>query len=387
MRKWFRIGLLLLIPAAVYSQTVAGPSGIRWKSAEILPAITVLEAHDNRVQIDDSGTATSDYYSEVSAEVDVRNLPARYDLSVSATYGYRFYSQYQSINDDFYDVRASVGSEENALQWSISSELAKTLNYNKTDDPDTGSGSEAILTDGTPRRINTEGEVAYVMSISEKTTLVPSYSLQHFYQEFEGLESAEWQTHRAGMVMNYAYSPKTTFMVGGYYDMQVNGDEDGQIVSVGVGVERVISDKTSLRVMVGYGSADYDLSGSSQGGLADLRAQWQATDKISTYIFYGNNFQPGYGGSSARMLYRAGYGAEWQPFEKWHLGAQVLHNYDDALGRETSDALYGGVQHFFTAQCGYTMTPKLALSMEGNYVSDEEPVNQTVVAIRLNYAY
>ncbi|MEI6892441.1 MAG: hypothetical protein V5783_09745 [Pontiella sp.] len=387
MRKCFRIGLLLLIPVGVYSQVVSGPSGIRWKSAEILPAMTVLEAHDNRVQIDDSGNATSDYYSEVSAGIEVRNLPARYDLSVSATYGYRFYSQYQSINDHFYDVSVSVGSTENALQWSISSELAKTLNYNKTYDPDTGSGPETILTDGIPRSINTEGEVAYVMSISEKTTLVPSYSLQYFYQDFEGLESAEWQMHSVGMVMNYAYSPKTTFMVGGYYEIQVNGDEAGQIVSVGVGIERVISDKTSLRAMVGYGSADYDHSGSSRGGLADIRAQWQATDKISIYIFYGNNFQPGYGGNPARMLYRAGCGAEWQLFAKWNLGAQVLRSYDDALGRGNSDTLYGGARHFFAAQCRYTMTSKLALSLEGNYVNDEEPVNQTVVSIRLSYAY
>ncbi|MDF7826679.1 hypothetical protein P4B35_21800 [Pontiellaceae bacterium B12227] len=387
MMHLFRVVLLLviLLPAGLYGQEAAGPEGIRWKGVEILPKAVAVEAYDDRVQYDGAGSASSDFYTEVSAGAEVRNLPARYNFSASGSYGYRFYSTYDSINDDFYDVSASVGSDANALQWSISSDLAKTLNYNKSYDPATGTGPDSILTDDTSRRLNTQGSISYVMPVSDKIAVVPVYALQHYY--LEGGESAEWLTHSAGAAMKYVYSPKTTFLVGGYYDLQIDDDENGNVFSVNVGAERVISDKTSLHALVGYGYANYDLSGSSQGVLSDIRAQWQATEKVSTYIFYGNDYQPGYGGNPARMLYRAGYGAGWQPLLKWTMGAQVLHSYEDPIGSDIADSVYGGGRHFFTMQCRYAMTDKLALSLAGNYVNDEEPVNQTVVVLRLSYAY
>lgn len=389
MKNIFHAGILLVLffPSGLYAQDTSGPETIRLGGMDILPVANVLEAYDNRVRLDDAGNASSDFYTEVGAGVTVKNLPARYNLFASAAYGYRFYSDFDELNDDFYNVGASVGSDQKALQWSLSADWAKTLNYDTIYDPATGTGPDSILTDQPSRRVDSRGNISYAMALSDKTALVPGYSIQYYQQEFDGGGSAEWQSHSASVMMRHAYTPKTTFLIGGYYDLQVNGDEDGYIAAVGVGIEREISEKTSWKALVGYGHADYDLSGSSEGGLADLSAQWQATDKISTYVFYGNTYEPGYGGGPARMLYRAGYGAGWQFATKWNLGGQVLHSYEDALGSDNNDTVYGGVRHFFSAQCGYAMTTKLNLALTGSFVNDERPVDHTVVSIRLDYAY
>ncbi len=388
MNRLYRAGVLLFLvfPWAVFGQDDSGPQGIRLKGIELLPVADAVVAYDDRVQVDSAGNASSDYYSELSAGVTLRNLPARYTLSATASYGYRFYSENRSLNDDFYNLGADVGSEASLLRWNLSTDLAKTLSYNASYDPDTGTGPDPILTDGESRRSITEGSIAYFLSISDKIAIIPGYFAQHYYQEFVAAESAEWQTHSVGAEMNFVYSPKTTFLVDGYYELQVNGDEDGNTASFNVGIVRVITDKTSLRALIGYGYADYELSGSSQGVLSDIRGQWQVTDKVSAYVFGGNDYQPGYAGGPARMTYRAGYGAGWEPLVKWSLGLQVLHSYDDAVDGKSADSLYGGVRHFFSAQCRYDITTRFGLSLSGDYVNDEQPVNQTVIAIRLDYA-
>ena len=94
MKHSLHLGLMLalLIPAGLRAQETSGPEGIRWKQVEILPVANVLEAYDNRVLLDNAGKASSDFYTETGVGVTVRNLPARYNLSADAAYGYRFYS-------------------------------------------------------------------------------------------------------------------------------------------------------------------------------------------------------------------------------------------------------------------------------------------------------
>ena len=302
-------------------------------------------------------------------------------------YGYRFYSDFTDLNDDFYNVGASIGSGQSALQWSLSSGLTKTLEYETDYDPATGEGPDSILTDQPSRSVISRGQVDYALELSEKTALVPSSSIEHYYQEFDEGGSAEWQTYQSSVIFNYAHTSKTKFLIGGSYALQNNDDEDGSIVTVGVGAESEVGEKGSWRALVGVGHADYDFSGSSKGGIADLSARWQATNKLLTYAFYGNRYQPGYNGGPARMVYRAGYGVRWRLNTKWNYAAEVLHSYEDAIDGDNDDTVYGDVRHFFTAQCGYTMTSKINLSLVGSHINDEEPVNKTTVSIRLNYAY
>ncbi len=383
-----RLLLVLLLPGGLFAQEVADTEGFEWGSVSIRPEAGVQEAYDNRVLLDrTSGDSTSDFYTEVAAGVVLNNLPARYDLSANALYGYRFYSDNTDLNDDFYSGGLAVSTDENAFKWGLSGNVTKSLNYNTYYDPSNGNGPDSILTDQ-PNRISTgQGNIGYEKPVTEKTVITPSYAVTHYYQEFEGPNTAEWQTHTASVVAGHQLSSKTELLLGGYYILQANDDEDGSIVIVGGGVSSRISDKVSWQVLGGMGYADYDLSGSDQAGLLDLKGQWQATEKVSVYAFYGNNYEPGYGGGAARLVYRAGYGANWNPALRWSLGGSVLHDYQKSLGSGPPSPGTDEVRHFFTAQCGYEIARKWQLSLLGSYINDEFEKNQTVVSLRLTYQY
>ena len=112
---------------------------------------------------------------------------------------------------------------------------------------------------------------------------------------------------------------------------------------------------------------------------------WKATEKVSAYVFGGNDYQPGYDGSDARLVYRAGYGVTWQATTRLAVGGQVLHDYEKSV--KTDDDISDGVRNFITAQCAYDITKKLLLSLNGRYVDDEFDKSQTVFGLKLSYRY
>ena len=379
---------LLFIPIGLFAQEAEDAGGIHWGGMHIRPEASILEAYDNRVLLDrTSGDSVSDLYTEVAAGVSVNNQQARYGLSADARYGYRFYSDNTDLNDDLYSAGVAVLTDENPFKWGLSADVVKSLDYNTYYDSSTGSGPGSILTNQ-PNRVSTaRGNIGYELPLTEKTVITPSYNIMHYYQEFEGPGTEEWQTHTASLMVGHQLSEQTELLVGGYYILQANNDEDGSIGIVGGGASSRITDKVSWQVLGGVGYADYELSGSDMAGLLDLKAQWQATEKVSVYAFYGNNYQPGYGGGSARMVYRAGYGANWQPATRWSLGGSVLHDYQDSVGGGTVSPSVGEVRHFFSAQCGYNIARKWQLSLLGRYVNDEYETDQTVLSLKLSYTY
>ncbi len=379
--------LLLLIPGGLFAQEIADVEGFQWGSMSIKPEASVLEAYDNRVLFDEMSGATGDFYTEVAAGIFLNNLPARYDLSAKARYGYRFYSDLGGLSDDFYDAGAAVSTDENPFKWGLSADVVKSLNYNTAYDPSTGSGPDSILTDEPSRRSIARGNIAYEKQWSEKTSIMPGYDVQHYFQEFQDSGSAEWQIHTASLQLGHGYSAKTKLTLGGSYSLQVNDDEDGRIGTVEVGAESSMSDKVVWQALVGMSAADYEVSGADQGVVSNLRVVWQATEKVSAYIFGGNDFQPGYEGGAARMAYRVGYGLGWKPATRWMVGGSVLHDYQESLGSGPASPGTGEVRHFFTANCGYDVTKKLQISFSGRYIDDEFDANQTVLGLSLGYAY
>jgi len=390
MKRFRLVGrlILLLIPVGLFAQEVADTEGFQWGSVYVRPEASVLEAYDDRVLFDPvSGKSQSDFYTEAAAGVALNNLPARYNLSANARYGYRFYSDSVDLNDDFYDGGAAIGTDQNPFKWGLSADVTKSLNYNTTYDPSTGNGPDSILTDQPNRRSIVQGNMAYEKQISEKGSLTPGYNVQHYFQEFEGPGTAEWQIHNASLLYRHEHSEKTKFTAEGSYGLQVNDDEDGRIGTVEVGAESSMSDKVSWRASAGFSVADYELSGSGYGGILNLHVVWQATEKVSAYVFGGNDFQPGYGGGAARMVYRAGYGADWQFATRWSVSGTALHDYQESLNDNNPSLGTGEVRHFFVAQCGYTITRKLLLSFSGSYINDEFEADQTVLSLNLGYRY
>ncbi|MCF7863813.1 MAG: hypothetical protein K9L89_03375 [Kiritimatiellales bacterium] len=372
-----------LIPAGLLAQEASDAGGIQWGRVSIRPEASVLEAYDNRIFNETGG---SDFYTETAAAVSFENLPARYDLAAQAGYGYRFYSENTELNDDFYNGKASVSSDQNPLKWGLSSDLEKTLNYNNHYDPATGQGPGSILTNQPNQRVVSRGHIAYEKQVTDKTAIEPGYGVLHYYQDFQGGGTAEWQEHDASIQIRYRNSAKTLLTAEGMYSLQVNDDENGYISTVTVGIENNMTDTLSWRASVGVAAADYEVSGSDQSGIASLRLRYQPNEAISAYVFGKNDYQPGYGGGTARRVYRAGYGADWRLASRVSIGGQVLHDYEQELGSGKATS-YGGVRHFFTAQCGYDITRKLLLSLSGSFVNDEYEQNQTVVALNLGYRY
>jgi hypothetical protein len=364
--------------------------GIPLGNMVLRPWVDGSVAYDSRVRLNGvTGESDQDVYSQVAAGATLKNLPAVYTLSANASYGHRAYVEYTENDDDFYAAGASVGSGgSTGFRWQVGGDVAKTLNYDTLYDPAIGAAPPSILSDEASQRWSAQGTVSYSIPVSDKTVLVPEYTGVHYYQEIERGDTAEWQTHAVNLMLNHALSERLTLTAGGSYSLQTNDDEDGSVVTVSGGARGPLTDKSSWSIQGGMMYADYDLSGTDQGLVIDLQANWRATEKIFTYVFYGNRYEPGYSGGGARLVYRGGYGADWAFADRWTLGGQVLHDYDDEVGNGTATDAYGGsVDHFFAAQLSFQPTPRWSATLQGQYVNDEYATDQQVVSLSARYAY
>ena len=379
--------LLILSFAAVpaFAQLLREGEGFEWKGFYFNPEASAAGAYDDRVVMVSDTEAEGDYYSEVAAGLGVRNLPARYNFTASGRYGYRTYGEFSELDNDFYTLNAALGTSEGKFNWKFLTDYSKKLDYSTAYNANTGTGPDSILANEPNTRFLVTGSVSYEVPLSEKSSLVPEYSLTHYNQEFESSGgTAEWQIHRVAVPVKYAITDKTALLLGGAGSAQVNKEEAGRIATVYVGVESRATEKTTYGLNVGYSLVDYEISGEDQGLVSDARVVWRPTSKLNAYVFGGNRFQPGYGGGEARLVYRAGYGAGWTPADSWDFGAQVLHDYQQAIGQTNPDQYGGDVRHFLNARAGYKLTRWAELALTARYVIDQIEVNQTVVSARLD---
>ncbi len=373
-----------LLPFAVAAQ-VADELGFELGVFRIYPELFAEGFYDDRVAIDAADNAIDDFYSELGAALALDNGDARYRLVGRGVYGRRKYDEYTNLDNDFYSAAASVGARNDPLQYGIAGQVRKSLDY------DTANLSEepgAILTTGISTRYSATADIGYEWAVSERTALMPSYDLTHYFQEFEEQPDAEWQIHRAGLQLAHDYSARTVLTLSGYGSMHVNDDEDGAVGTVALGARSRSSDKTSWDAEVGISAADYEQSGSAQGFFGALRAAWQATEKVSFYASGSSGFQPGYGGGAARQVRRLGYGAEWRPWTKWSFDVQSLHDYQEEIGSGAStDPANEQWRHFISAQARYRLTDHFVLTLGGEFNRDEKVEDQRIVSLRAVFIY
>jgi hypothetical protein len=383
-------GVLVLsgLSLSLRAQLADEEKGFELGILRVRPQIEVLGAYDDRIAVDEAGDTLDDLYGEVSAGLYLNNTPARYNLAGRAVYGYRAYDEFNNLDDDFYDVGLSVASRENPLKLGLSSYYKKTLDYDTRIDLSTGQEPGAILTANTSTRFSTKADVGYERQLTDKTALMPGYEGWYYYQDFEDdvRDDAEWQVHRAGLQLGYGLTEKTVFTLSGYYSLQVNDDEDGNIGAVMLGARSRASDKTRWQAQVGYAAADYEESGRDESVISQLRLTWQATDKVSAFVVGGNDFQPGYSGGAARVLYRLGYGVDWRIISRWLLRGQILHDYEDPLGRSSSFSS-DDLRHFFTALTSYDLTKNISLALTGRYIIDEIDEDRGIVSLKAVFSY
>ncbi|VGO14796.1 hypothetical protein PDESU_03365 [Pontiella desulfatans] len=381
MKRLCSVCLIAFFSAAAIAQDQAGIEVGRFF---LRPQADLTAAYDTRATRTQGGGYEKDFYSELSGGVVFGNLPARYDFSGRARYGVRHYNETSGELGQFYDLSAALGSRGNAMDWGLSGSLSKSLDYGTAYDPDAGVEPDPILTSEENTQYQLRGNVGYNQRLSDKMSLVPAYSLLYYFQEFETTEAAEWVTHEASLQLRRKHSEETVFTLGGYYTVQTREEEAGTIGSVMLGMERDPSPKTSVLAEIGVSHADYDLSGSEQGVVGNLRGTWQLTDKIGVHAYGGTDFVPGFGGDGASMVYRLGYGIGWNVLEKLGAQASALHEYRDAVEGDGADAI---TRFFANAGMQYAFTDRFNLGVGYRFVSDENEPDQHVVSATAGYAY
>lgn len=375
----------LLLPSLLLAQRARNEEGFELGSIRLRPVAEVLGAYDDRVFIQNNDDAEGDLYTELAAALYLENNPARYDFSADLGYGYRFYREYTELDNDFYKAGLAVASDDRPLKLGLSSYLKKTLDYDTLYETSSGQGPSAILTGDPSTRYTTEANIAYEKNLSDRTSITPGYDVWHYYQDFVDSEDAEWLVHRASLQMGYGYTEKTRMFLTGYYSLQTNEDEDGNIGAVTVGAEGRMSDKTSWLAQIGIAAVEYELSGADQGVVGLLRAGWNTTEKVSAYIYGSSNFQPGYNGGAARRVYRLGYGGAWRIVTRWNIQFQALHDYQEELGGAVGSG--GDVKNFIAIKTEYDLTDRMALGAGIRYIMDEEESDQTIAALSATYRY
>jgi len=362
--------------------------GYQWGNVLFRPDVSVGAGYDNRLIRGPGNTYTGDSYVDWSVGLSLNNLPAVVNYSLLGRYGRRHYNENSQQNSDFYRLNGAVASGDSPFIWGLSSDLIRTLDYHTSYDPAIGQGPDPILTSEPSTRSLTTGNIGYDVPVSDLSSLRPSYSVRHYYQTFDVSNAAEWQIHQAGLQYRRKHSDETTYTLGVNYTQQVNDDEEGFVGSADVGLERRVTDKTFLLASFGYSHAEYELSGADDGFILNLRANWNTTDRISLYVFGGNDFVPGYDGGAARWIYRLGYGVSWNITERLSAAASVLHDYQDVIGSNVSnDPSLGIFRHFFNTSVNYRIWKTLNAGIAYRYVKDEEPVDQQIISFQLSYRY
>jgi hypothetical protein len=381
--------LILLIPA----QSSGADEGIDLQWLVVQPEVGALGAYDNRVELTAEDEAEGDFYSELTAGVQIRNRPARYDFFALANYGYRFYSDYTELDDDFYRMGIGLKSDDGRLNWGADSDYRKSLDYDTSYNPTTGEGPDSILTPEENKRTQARAFVSYDQELSDRVSFVPEYSFWYYHQDFSGgttitNRTEEWTVHRINLPIQYGLTDKTIVSAGVRASMQSDEDEEGFIGTLYAGARGQVSDKTSWNLYLGVSAADYEESGSEVGGVSRGRLVWQATEKVNAYVFGGNAYEPGYGvGRGARMVYRLGYGASWNLIERWSVAAQGLHDYQREVGDNSDSSQYGSARYFATVRTDYSLPKWAKLSLVGRYINDEIKVDQMIVSLELSLSY
>lgn len=372
----------LLLPSLLLAKRMRSEEGFEIGSIMIRPVAEALGAYDNLVYSDAAGD-DGDFYCELSASLYLENKPAMFDFSADAGYGYRYYQDYTGLDNDFYEAGVSVASSDRPLKLGVSSYLKKTLDYDTIYGSFPGQEPGAILTREPSTRYATLANIAYERKLTDKTTIMPGYDVWHYFQDFEDKEDAEWQVHRASLQMGYGLTDKSKMFLEGSYSLQTNDEEDGTIASVTAGMEGKASEKTSWVGYIGVAVADYEESGADESVVGLLRANWDATEKLSTYMYGSSNFQPGYGGGDARKTYRLGYGAIWRSTARWDTMIQILHDRQEELG----GAGDGESKNFVTFKTEYDLMRGLAMAARIRHTMEEEESDQTVVSLSAVYRY
>lgn len=365
------------------------PSGVKIGAVRFYPRLDATASYSDRV-VQNGDDAEGDFYTEAAAGVSTSNGDARYRLSADGTLGYRSYGEYSSMDGDFYSVSTTLASSESPLQIAAQGRYQKSFGYGSGLRSEAGVEDLAtILGDGESYRTSLDLSLGYAIPLSERTTIVPSGQASYNRQEVGSTGNAEWQEYGIYLSSIYSASEKTDFTLAAMVRQQVNDDEDGGIVGAMAGIRRSVGERLDLDASVGMGYADYELSGSGEGVLSDLRLTWNVSDKVALTAFGESDYMPGYEGSGAVMGYRAGYGATWQPVERWGFSVSAVHDYreDAGDGDAVSDPQTGEVRSFFSAGTTYAVNRRLTLSLVGSHNDDEWDTPQNIVSLRAGYVY
>ncbi len=336
----------------------------------VLPSAEVLGAYDK------AEGGEGDFYGESRVSIDLHNTEARVGLNGSGHYGYRAYDKLSDANDDFYGVAAAIGTELSLLKFKGSAEHKKTVDYDTQLGDRGAAGLGSYLTASTSTRTTAGGDVSYDRKISDKTALMPGYGALYYKQTVDGLPDLEWYEHTASLQLGYAVSSSTLLTLLGSYNMQFADDEDGTVAAVSIGTENRYSEKVRWSALVGVSAADYEKSGTDQGMEGSLNVQWQATDKVATYVFAESAYEPGTLSLGARKVYRAGYGGKWALQERFRLGLQILHDRQEWIRTNQAEA-----RHFATATAEYDIGNNLTVALADRYLAEESEADQNVVSI------
>ncbi len=381
------VALSLLLPFTVLGQDqpFPGEMGFELGILQLKPEAYVLGAYDNRVVTSES-SSEGDAYGEVGVALTIENTDALYDLGGLAEYGHRAYDEFSDLDGDFYEIGGNMASRNSVIKAGIDAYHKKTLDYDVRVKNGSGGNLGSVLTSETSERSSVRVDAGYEKQLTGRTAVMPAYEGWYYNQNFgeNGSETAEWQEHSAAIRLGYGYSERTVLGLVGSYSIQLADEEDGSISRVAIEARSRATDKVDWNASLGYAVAEYDLSGTSGNAVASLRAQWQAREKVSAYVFGANSFQPGYRGSGARQIYRAGYGADWRPLERLRFSAQVLHDYQESIQDDVggSSADLGVIRHFVTGQLAYYLTRNLNLAITGQYIDDELEQARSIVSCR-----
>jgi hypothetical protein len=363
--------------------------GVELENGVILKTQVDAESGYNDRAFYANGDAQDDFYTDIAAAASLENQPSVYNWLVKGRYGLRFSAEEEGYQDDFYSAGGSIKTDKKPFIWGASASLAKSLDYNTAYNSATGTTPDSILTYRVNTSMSAAANLAYEKKLFGKSSLVPGYGYSYSKRSYDdGGADDDSSTHRASLMAVHDYSAKTRFSAGLAYSLQSNQQEDGRIGTALAGVSYQLTAKTSLNASIGYAFADYADSGTDQGVVSSLKGSWQVSKKVSTYVFGGNDFQAGYGGASARRVYRLGYGAAWQALTKLGLSGSVLHDYQQAIGDGASaNASYGTVRHYLNLAADYRPSDPLSIVAGITHNRDERPDPQNKIYLQAVYRF
>ena len=297
----------------------AQEEGIKLGAMQFHPFVAMeLTSDDNVFQTADG---LDDTYMEWSAGARLNRETDTFLFDSSAWYAHRMYSEYDERDANRWGIAGRVRGESDKTFGTLMLDMRQVEDYDQApvygDVPSGFEGTVDVAFDRTagnePRRIfDALAGGGYLLS--DALSIMGGYSF-YAVDYYEGSTPLDgWVENALGLEVSGKMTDKAVVFVNTQFGAQTGdgapfGDQ-AEVFTARLGVKNKLTDKSTLRAALGVTHYNTSMDNYTEPSF-ELNGLWNATEKVTVFIYGRNEVQPVGNGSDIQMSARGSTGVNY----------------------------------------------------------------------------